>query len=234
MTDHAAEVIADAFASTLKELVLDGADLSDAALHSVSRCSGLEKLWFSFCDNFTDAGAGALVALGGLRSVKLRKGMHFTNEAVRSLFSSGAFDLLEELDLTECPDVQDTTLFEIAHHCPLLRQLNLSWCWDVSNDGMRAIAQNTPNLLLINCTGIKRLTDAPFLDAASLWPHLRVFIAKSANNISDELLAQLCDDFAEALIAINYYGDKIGDDSDAAWGSNSTGRFKVDRWVLDY
>jgi len=234
LTNHALEVIAAAFASTLKDLVIDGADLSDTALHSISRCSGLEKLGVSFCEGFTDEGATALAALGNLRSIKLRKGLNFSNDAIRGLFSCGAFDLLEELDLTECADVQDSTVFEIADHCPLLRQLNLSWCWDVSNDGVSAVLQNAPNLLLINFTGIKRLTDKPFLNTATLLPNLRVFVAKSANNISDELLSQLCDELPEGLVAINYYGDKINDDSDAAWGSSSSGRFKVDRWVLDY
>ena len=102
ITNHAVETIADAYASILRVLTLDGADLADAALHSVSRCSRLERLALSFCDNFTDAGVAALAALGNMRSLKLRKGMHFSNDAVRSLFSSGAFDLLEELDLTEC------------------------------------------------------------------------------------------------------------------------------------
>lgn len=61
-----------------------------------------------------------------------------------------------------------------------------------------------------------------------------MFVAKSANNISDELLERLCEEMPSDLVAINYYGDKIGDDVDAAWGSNSTGRFKVGRWILDY
>lgn len=225
---------------------------------------------------------------------------HSCNEngwvSTTSAFFKGAFffrihaDVCTSLCRRITKDIQDTTMFAIADHCVLMRQINLSWCWDVSNDGLAALVQNVPSLLLLNCTGIKRLTDTPFLSAAELMPDLRVsmllhflyrcidlrrpsffsalpffffffllffiffciipfsfsatnrssfiltkvFVAKSANNISDELLERLCEEMPSDLVAINYYGDKIGDDADAAWGSNSTGRFKVGRWILDY
>lgn len=99
-----------------------------------------------------------------------------------SAFFKGAFsfrihaDVCTSLCRRITKDIQDTTMFAIADHCVLMRQINLSWCWDVSNDGLAALVQNVPSLLLLNCTGIKRLTDTPFLSAAELMPDLRVSI----------------------------------------------------------
>jgi len=56
MTDAAVELLAATYTDTLKVLVLDGADLSNASLHAIASFTKLEKLSFSFCDNFTDAG----------------------------------------------------------------------------------------------------------------------------------------------------------------------------------
>ena len=159
--------------------------------------------------------------------------MQISSDAVRDLVLSGACDALEELDLTECSDMRDEVCMAVAERCHLLRQFNISWCWDITNAGMQAVVLSSPHLLLVNCTGVKRLTDLPFVDAHILLPHLRVLVAKSANSVSDELLGSLCDAIPE-LVAINYYGDRIGDDADAAWGSNSTGRIKVQRWTLEY
>lgn len=121
---------------------------------------------------------------------------HSCNEngwvSTTSAFFKGAFffrihaDVCTSLCRRITKDIQDTTMFAIADHCVLMRQINLSWCWDVSNDGLAALVQNVPSLLLLNCTGIKRLTDTPFLSAAELMPDLRVsmllhFLYRSAS-----------------------------------------------------
>jgi len=233
LSDSAVEVLAATYTNTLKVLVLDGADLYDRSRQAMTQFTHLEKLSFSFCDNFTDVGVTMLGRLTTIKSLRLRKAMQLTTGAVRGLLLSGALDQLEELDLTECSNIQDDVMLAVAERCPRLRQINISWCWDVTNAGMRAVVLSAPQLLLLNCTGVKRLTDVPFLDVHVLLPQLKVLVAKSANNVSDDVLSTLCD-LLPGLIAINYYGDRIGDNPDAAWGSNSTGRIKVHQWTLEY
>lgn len=96
---------------------------------------------------------------------------------------------------------------------------------------MATILRASPELLLLNVTGLKRVTDSPLTEAAALCPKLRVVVAKSANSISDELLGRLCDDLP-GLVAMNYYGDIIGSDADAPWGASGT--VIVGKYRLEY
>lgn len=40
--------------NNLRELMLDGADLTDKSIHHIARCAKLNKLQISFCEGLTD------------------------------------------------------------------------------------------------------------------------------------------------------------------------------------
>ena len=97
---------ADARASQLRELVLDGCvQLTDAAAAVIGRRSRLSSLSMSGCAQLTDAGVASLAGLTMLclRSLDLSSCPRLTGAAARSLAEEHS--LLVELDLSLCADV---------------------------------------------------------------------------------------------------------------------------------
>ena len=87
-------------------------------------------------------------------------------------------------------------------------------------------------LLLANFTGVKRLSDGPLKKVTTQLPDLRVFVAKSANHVSDELLAHINDELQDCVV-INYYGDRVGADEGSSWGATGCIVSK-DGFMLEY
>ena len=143
LTQIGVSEIATRTGSCLTALVLDGADLSDNALLAVTaQCTNLKKLALSFGEDFTDVGLASLARLPALESLKIRKGILFTNDGFRALFSDKRLGPLQEIDLTECAQLRDDSVMFLAENCPGLKQCNLSWCWELTDAGIASIINN--------------------------------------------------------------------------------------------
>eukprot|EP00041_Stephanoeca_diplocostata_P017523 m.355190 g.355190 ORF g.355190 m.355190 type:complete len:454 (-) comp20732_c0_seq3:55-1416(-) len=226
LSDFGVEAITTAIGDRLQSLQLDGEALSDPSLIAIARHTPhLHDLAIAYCDNMTDASLLTLSSLQSLRTLKLRKGISWSNDAFVSLFCSDNFgNSLVSLDLTESSNL-GSGLTCIADSCHKLRVAILSWCWNISNDDLNCLIDNNNELLKLDLTGCKKLQGS-FLDSLPVrLPELRVLCLKNVNYVDDASLHRILKGVSHEIVVIGYYGQNLAD-SDAEWGVSGVIHFK--------
>ncbi|KAK4402160.1 F-box/LRR-repeat protein 3 [Sesamum angolense] len=166
----------------LKVLRIDGARVSDATLKIISEnCKFLTEIWLGKCQGVTDAGIMQLVSgCGNLKVINLTCCGDLSDSAILAisdscrdllclkleccnLLSEWSLDyigsrcfLLEEVDLTDCPGINDIGLNYLSK-CLGLVSLKLGLCTNVSDKGLSYIALNCRKIReldLYRCTEI--------------------------------------------------------------------------------
>ncbi|KAJ2156913.1 hypothetical protein GGF46_004872 [Coemansia sp. RSA 552] len=66
---------------------------------------------------------------------------------------------IEFLDLTYCTQIEDTSMFAIAHSLTNLVALSVAYCAGVTDIGVREVATGRPHLRILNVTKCLRVTD---------------------------------------------------------------------------
>lgn len=158
LSDFGVRAILTNIGERLQSLKLDGEALSDPSLIAVSQFTpNVQELAIAYCDNMTDAALLSLSNLYQLRTLKLRKGVSWSNEAFVVVFSTDNFGKnLEYLDLTESSNLGNG-LTCIADSCRRLRVAILSWCWHITNDDLNCLIDRNKDLLKLDLTGCKKL-----------------------------------------------------------------------------
>ncbi|RDD47381.1 F-box/LRR-repeat protein 7 [Trichoplax sp. H2] len=199
----------------IKSICIDGANLSDFALEFISHCKLLHKLDISFCDQMTSAALYHLRALKDLRSLRLKKGHNFTNDALNDLFNYVILTRnihwschITLLDLTECSQLDNNGLHSIAANCPQLKELNLSWCWNISDTGVDYILRMCRLLVSVILIGLHQITCNNLVDAPSFWKYLKFLNLTCCNSVKDSVVKELARNMKNLLI-IDYYGERI-------------------------
>ena len=169
--------------SRLEELSLqDCQKLTDESLNLLARdCQCLSKLNLSFCVSITDTGLKSLGKLKTLRSLNLRScdnvsdiGIAFLAELTSSLqdvdvsfcanvtnssllhIASG-FPELKSLSMTTC-SINDEGLKQMAKRLTKLESLNIGQCISVSDDGLKFLSENLKNLRFLDAYGCPKIS----------------------------------------------------------------------------
>ncbi|KNC99528.1 uncharacterized protein SPPG_04919 [Spizellomyces punctatus DAOM BR117] len=101
--------------------------------------------------------------------------------------------LLVAIDLRDCIDITDATLFALAKHpnVKFLEELSLARCCEVTDAGIAAIVRAANGLKTLNVTCVPCLSETALHHVAKECSNLRVLIARDSDAVSDEVLLEL-------------------------------------------
>lgn len=194
---------------TLKELAIDGAEITDELYKSLSTCTNLTSFESSFCELLTDSSLAYMENLKNLKNLRLRKGTEFSTSGLLSLFSSPAVIQLTSLDLSECTGFEDSCVLQMAKSCgKTLKHLSLCWCWHITDLGATSIVDHCSKMVHLDLTGIDKMTGDCFGRIATEMIQLKLLDLKQCNRIKDELLESVVREKRD-LTVINYYGEEL-------------------------
>jgi hypothetical protein len=128
-------------------------DLPDlVAINIGAFCLGLQELTIYSEERM--AGEALLATLGekcrGLRVLKIADSLKVENAL---LGIAEKCPLLEEVDVSECVDADDTFLTALGRNARLLRVLNVSDCVNISAEGIEAVRAGCPELVELYVEG---------------------------------------------------------------------------------
>ena len=193
----------------LVDLVLDGAEISDAAIRNITRCKKLETLELSFCECLSDDALVFLKDLDNLRELKLRKGSSFTKEGMSSFFKTVKLPHLQGLNLSECTCIDDSVVLDIVQCCGShLTFLSLCWCWFITDMGLVSIVDHCGKLESLELLGIDKITGSSLSRVPEEIPNLTFLDLRQCNKIVDQLIVDVIRKKAD-LKVFNYYGEEF-------------------------
>nr|KAF6407394.1 leucine rich repeat containing 29 [Molossus molossus] len=94
---------------------------------------------------------------------------------------------LQELDLTACSKLTDTSLAKVLQF-PQLRQLSLSLLPALTDKGLVAVARGCPSLERLALSHCSLLSDEGWAQAASSWPRLQHLNLSSCSQLTEQTL----------------------------------------------
>ncbi|XP_016018986.2 LOW QUALITY PROTEIN: leucine-rich repeat-containing protein 29 [Rousettus aegyptiacus] len=94
---------------------------------------------------------------------------------------------LQELDLTACSKLTDTSLAKVLQF-PQLRQLSLSLLPALTNKGLVAVARGCPSLERLALSHCSLLSDEGWAQAAHSWPRLQHLNLSSCCQLTEQTL----------------------------------------------
>lgn len=193
----------------LEEVELDGAEISDAGIQQLARCTQLKHLGISFCECLTDMSLEYLKDLKNLVSLRLRKGSDFTADGLSSFFKSASLSKLHFLNLSECSAVNDLVVLDMAQACGShLKELALSWCWFITDTGLVSLVDHCCNLEMLDLLGIDRICGECLARVPEEMTKLKFLDLRQCNQILDNLIVDMVRRKKD-LKVINYYGEEF-------------------------
>ncbi|XP_043201525.1 F-box/LRR-repeat protein 2-like [Amphibalanus amphitrite] len=208
LTDAAIQELVDQAGDRLLSLVLDGENLTDAGFRALGRCRNLQELCISFADGMTDASLPALGSLHDLMRLKIRRGNQLSAAALGRLFDGQNMPHLLHLDLSECSNLDDSTVEALTANCPLLTFLALSWCWDVTDAGLERIVTRLRFMRVMDLIGLVRITGQCFRLIPERLPELRYLNLEQCSDVQDVVVERVVRQRPQ-LQALDYYGDRV-------------------------
>ncbi|XP_030836183.1 uncharacterized protein LOC578435 [Strongylocentrotus purpuratus] len=208
ITDIAVTMLCDERQAKLRCLRLDGAELTDISIHHAVQCPNLEELSSSFCEQLTDHSLTMLKKWKKPVRLRLQKGKEFSEEALANLFISPQMSNLTYLDLSECSELRDPGLINIATRCPLLTHLAIEWCWFISDVGLVQVLDNCSLLKHLDLIGLHAILGHCLADVPTKLPQLDFLDLRQCNRITDAMLVQIVS-MKHNLVIMNYYGEEV-------------------------
>lgn len=207
ISNRAIQELVQNHSSTLEELELDGAELTDVATKALAHCQNLTSLSISFCELLTDASLYSIQMLPALQKLCLRKGQGFTANGLAMFLSSLNLKSLHHLDLSECASLQDNAVQAVTQQCgSCLKTLNLSWCWDVTDVGLTAIVDKCSRLKELHLVGLHRVMGSCLDRIPEEMPCLKHMDLQQCNLINDAIIEDAVRRKPD-LVVLNYYGE---------------------------
>lgn len=226
LTDRGLMAIAEAV-PTLEVLEIAGASLvTDAALRMLAlNCVRLRRLNISNCLGVRGAGLGALgEACTGLLELDIAGCAHIGGDwaLLRCLY---AFTRLEKLNVARCALMTDSVLQTLAAQCGAhLRSLVLTDCFNVTDAGVVNMAQKChklEELALDRCAKSEKITDTSCAALGEHCPKLRIINLAGCRFLTDAALQWLASGCGGALEHLNLADDaQITDASTRFLGAN--------------
>ncbi|XP_039744873.1 F-box/LRR-repeat protein 20 isoform X5 [Pteropus medius] len=175
-------------------------ELTDGALLAVSRgLQHLQHLNLRKLQRLTDAGCTALGGLWELQSLDMAEcclpHQKLEHQASGPKDPSSQpqgpsllmLQALQELDLTACSKLTDTSLAKVLQF-PQLRQLSLSLLPALTNKGLVAVAKGCPSLERLALSHCSLLSDEGWAQAARCWPRLQYLNLSSCSQLTEQTL----------------------------------------------
>lgn len=207
VSDNTIKKIWQRCGSWLERLYLDGADMTDVGMEYLSHCSELKTFSLSFGENITDEGICHITHWKGLEELRMRKCINVSAEALEQVFSeAGCFSKLQSLDLSECLQLNDSSLIRITKTCKRLQHFTICWCWNLTDPGVSSILENCPDLVTLDLTGLDKIKGDNLADIPDKLPHLTMLDLRQCNQIHDVIISDVVAQMPN-LIAYNYYGE---------------------------
>ena len=194
---------------TLKSLFIDGESLSDKTFQHLHLCQNLQELGISFAEEMQDLGITALSQLTQLRRLKLKRAKKVEADDFITLFANRNLQHLEDLDLSECAQVNNEVIQTLAYSCHKLRILRLNWCWEIGDAGVEFLIRYCNQITHLYLVGVVLLTDEILRDIHDFLPHLLNLDLQQCPNITDTHLALVVKKSQNDLEIVNYYGEII-------------------------
>lgn len=102
----------------------------------ISAFQNLESLGISFAEDMGQDGIESIAQLHQLRLLKLKRAKNVKADDFITLFAEANLRQLQDLDLSECTQVNDEVIKTLAIECPHLQKVMLNWCWEIRDAGM--------------------------------------------------------------------------------------------------
>ena len=131
---------------SLKSLFLDGESLTDRTFTHLLLCQNLEELGISFAEEMDENGIFSIAQLKKLKLLKLKRAKKVKADNFVTLFANNNLKQLENLDLSECVQVNDEVIQTLALGCPNLDKVVLNWCWDIRDSGLEYLIRYSNNI----------------------------------------------------------------------------------------
>jgi len=144
---------------TLKCLYLDGESLTDETFRHLFLCQKLQELGISFAEEMDENGILAISQLSKLIVLKLKRAKKVKADDFVTLFAKKNLCKLQDLDLSECVQVNDEVIKTLAIECPSLEKVMLNWCWDIRDSGLEFLIRYARNIIRLCLVGVVLLTD---------------------------------------------------------------------------
>ncbi|XP_071518314.1 F-box and leucine-rich repeat protein 13-like [Panulirus ornatus] len=226
----------------LKNLFLDGSNLTDTAYQSLQACKKLQKLGVSSCEQMTDISLTGFSGLKYLTFLKLHCGTKLTPGGFLSLFCPESLPFLTHLDLELCSLVDDNVLKALSCSCPRLVHLVLQWCREVTDAGISAIIAACPRLRVLDLAGVVQLTGVAFIDLPSSLPDLLILDLEHCSRV-DSMILQCIVAQKPSVRVLNYWGKQVippgpdGSDENKERRNCLQGKWTTPRlpvWIMRY
>lgn len=135
----------------LKVLRLRGClHVSDIGLSMMmKRCSMIEKLDISCCDNVTNTGLAAMSSLDALKCLDIAHCEKLTDAGIQAFFLKRNLSFLEELTLTDCR-FSNTAIDLLADHAARIRSLNIEYCTLIDDRSLALLITRFPFLVKLH------------------------------------------------------------------------------------
>ncbi|XP_072171486.1 uncharacterized protein [Diadema setosum] len=212
ISDRAVIMLTQERQATLRCLRLDGAELTDVSVHQAMQCPNLSEFEVFFCEQLTDDTLQSLRDWGNPVHLRLHKGKEFTESALASLFLSPHLSSLTFLDLSECSELKDQGLINIAHRCPYLKHLAVEWCWFITDVGLVQVLDNCKYMEHLDLLGLHAILGHCLADIPTKLPQLTYLDLRQCNRITDTMLVKMVHDKPDLMI-VNYYGEEVTHDN---------------------
>ncbi|KAL3319856.1 F-box/LRR-repeat protein 16 [Cichlidogyrus casuarinus] len=158
ISDRSLERLVNSFPD-LRLLEIRGCnDLSEMALWTILQ-PGIRSLTVEDCINFSDDSFTAICQLlPELRNLRLQS--YHLSDASMSLFSQKQREELRSLCLTQCMDLTNQGIVNMAQTLKNLRYLSLSGCSKLTDDGLDVLCETLKSMLYLDLSWCPKITDS--------------------------------------------------------------------------
>ncbi|XP_075796666.1 uncharacterized protein LOC142831111 isoform X2 [Pelodiscus sinensis] len=194
LTDSAVLSLARSLSGSLRALDLSSCiSITDASLRAVSsHLPRLTVLRLAWCKELTDGGLlGVEEPRENLKPEPTAcSDSTWTQAPQQPRASLAALWQLQELDLTACSKLTDTSITQVIRF-PALRRLSLGLLPELTDASLGAVAGGCPSLEQLSMSHCGRLTDAGFVAAASSLRRLQDLALAGCSQLTGRTLAAL-------------------------------------------
>lgn len=214
--------------NTVENIVLSGCSkLTDRGLAIVARrCPSLKMLHLQHCINVTNGGLLDLTT----RCASLNH-LDVTGCPMVSAINvsqSGAERRtlpLQYLDMSDCADVDDTSLRLIVENCPQLQYLFLRRCHKVTDAGLRSLSSYCLMLKELSVSDCSMVSDSGLSELGRLGPSLRYLSIAKCERVTDAGVRQVAR-HCYRLRYLNLRGCQLVSDLSIEWLARSCTRMR--------
>ncbi|NXJ96602.1 DRC6 protein, partial [Corythaixoides concolor] len=164
--------------------------ITDLSFKLMSKCCPyLRHIHMVDCQKITDAGLEMISPLKHILVLNVADCIRIGDEGVRTFVQGSSGAKLRELNLTNCIQITDASVTEIAQRCPELAYLSLHHCENVTDAGIQALG-NMLSLISIDISGTS-ISDMS-LRVLGHYGKIKELSVSECKNISDIGIQEFC------------------------------------------